>query len=487
MMCDFPNELLRRGAIDEEHHRRLTELQLHSYIMAPLKARGRMLGVVTLVLAESERRFTSEDLSLAQELAHRAALAIDNARLYQELRDADRRKDEFLAMLAHELRNPLAPMRTAAEVMRLRGFENPELVWARDLMERQTGTLARLVDDLLDVSRITRGKIQLRKERLELSAFVRRMGEAYGPSVRERRHELEVRLPDRPVWVDADPMRLEQVVGNLLNNAAKYTEPGGTITLTLETVPREPGHRRGGAKAAPEAVIRVRDTGIGIAPELLSRVFELFTQADRTLDRAQGGLGIGLTLVRTLTEMHGGQVEAASAGPGQGSEFRIRLPAVDQPARPSREEARPAPPPERADVSARERVLVVDDNEDAAETLAELLELWGYQAIIAHDGETGLQVARRFAPEIAILDIGLPRMDGYELARRLRTSEQDEAGWQQDEESSTLLIALTGYGQEEDRRKALEAGFDHHFTKPVDIEGLRRALESSRFEALVSG
>ncbi|HEU4753613.1 MAG TPA: ATP-binding protein, partial [Armatimonadota bacterium] len=493
MLNGISDQMLAAAPMPESRRAILQQLSLRCYLIAPLVARGRMLGAVTFALAESGRDFGSEDLSLAQELAHRAALAIDNSRLYRELQHADQRKDEFLAMLAHELRNPLAPMRNVAEVLKLRGFDDPALVRARELMERQTGNLTRLVDDLLDVSRITRGKIDLRKEPVEISSFVRRVGDAYLPIFQAFDHQFEVTVPPEPLWLEADPTRLEQIIGNLLNNAAKYTEPGGRIDLAVTVACANAGH-------PSSIVVSVRDTGIGIREDLLPRVFDLFIQDHRTLDRAQGGLGIGLTLVRNLTEMHGGRVEARSHGPGRGSEFLVYLPAgvrTESGPLPDRASLNPSAP--AVPLPGSRRVLVVDDNQDAAETLAELLELWGYDVLIAHDGESGLQAAETFRPEIGILDIGLPHMNGYELAKRLRGLEGAPepaallpapravagksprslatAGSGPAHTGRMLLAALTGYGQEEDRRRAREAGFDYHFTKPVDIEALRRALQ----------
>lgn len=367
----------------------------------------------------------------------------------EELVAADRRKDQFLAMLAHELRNPLAPIRNAVELMRQIETVDPAFQHSREMVERQVKHLARLVDDLLDVSRITQGSIRLRKETVQLATILERAVDAIRPLIESRGHELTVQLPLRAVRLEADPTRLEQVVSNLLNNAAKYTMPGGHIWLIAEA---ENG----------EVVIRVRDTGIGVPPDILGRVFEPFVQSDGSLARSEGGLGIGLTLVRSLVEMHGGSVEAHSPGLGQGSEFVIRLPV-----RPASLEA-PAPAEPPAPSAARPvRVMVVEDNVDAAESLASLLRIWGHEVLVAHDGLEALEKARTYWPEVVLLDIGLPKLDGYQVARRLR----EDLGLE-----GTLLVAMTGYGQAEDRRRSREAGIHHHYVKPVEPAVLRSLL-----------
>jgi PAS domain S-box-containing protein len=371
------------------------------------------------------------------------------------LREADRRKDEFLAMLAHELRNPLAPITSSVQVLNLLGPRDARLQYARDAIDRQVRHLSRLVDDLLDVSRLSTGKVQLQKGPVELAAVLARAVETSRPLIDARRHELTVAVPDEPVWVDGDATRLAQVVSNLLNNAAKYTEEGGRIALAA-------------GREGDEAVLRVRDTGVGIPAEMLGQVFDLFTQVDRGLDRAQGGLGIGLTLVKSLAEMHGGRVTAHSEGAGRGSEFVVRLPALPGPPRTA--EGGTARSPDRPDVPPR-RVLVVDDNVDAAQTLALMLRALGHEVRTAHDGPAALREAELLRPEVVLLDIGLPRMDGYEVARRLRETE----GLGQ-----PLLVALTGYGQEEDRRRAAAAGFDVHLVKPADPQTVERLVAHLR-------
>jgi PAS domain S-box-containing protein len=358
------------------------------------------------------------------------------------LSDLHRRKDEFLAMLSHELRNPLAPISNAVHLLRLQKGENPIQQQAREIIERQLGQLSRLVDDLLEISRITTGRVQLRQERVAMSGIVERAVESVRPLIDQHRHELTVSLSPQPLWLYADATRLEQVVVNLLNNAAKYTDEGGHIWLTVQ-------------QEDDACVLRVRDTGIGIAPELLPRIFDLFTQAARSLARSQGGLGIGLCLVHRLVEMHRGTVMAYSAL-GQGSEFVVRLPMMvslaAQPPLPSQETAEPTGP--------SLRVLVVEDNVDAAQSLAMLLKVSGHQVRTAHTGPTGLEAALDYRPNVVLLDIGLPGMDGYEVAERIR---------QQPVLQNVMLVAMTGYGQDADRQRSQEVGFNAHLVKPVDF------------------
>jgi PAS domain S-box-containing protein len=376
----------------------------------------------------------------------------DRKRAEEALKEADRRKDEFLAMLAHELRNPLAPIRNALQILREPGADSAAAEQAGAMIERQVQTMVRLVDDLLDVSRITRGKVRLRKEPVALAAVVSRAVESARPLIDANRHELSVRLPDEPAILEADPTRLEQVFANLLNNAAKYTERGGALQLHARV--------EGG-----EAEVRVRDSGFGIPPEVLPHVFDLFAQAERTLDRSQGGLGIGLTLVRSLVELHGGRVSAQSEGPGKGSEFVVRLPLLAGPVAPPEAADRPEAP--AAQAGRPLRVLVVDDNKDIADSLAFLVRLWGHDVRTSHDGQSALKAARTYRPRVVLLDIGLPGLTGYEVARELRAdSGSDEV----------MLVAITGYGQEEDRRRSRQAGFDLHWVKPVDPAALQRLL-----------
>ena len=440
-VADISDGILKAVAQDAEHLAIMRTLALRSYVCVPLVARGAPIGALTLAYAESGRRYTEADLELVKDVARRVAAAVDNARLYQELRTEDRRKDEFLATLAHELRNPLAPIRTGLAILRVaRDGETAEKT--REIIERQLAHMVRLVDDLLDLSRVTRGKIQLERERVDIRSIVGAALEASRPLIEAAGLELTVRLPDRPVLLDADRTRLAQVVSNLLNNAAKYTERGGRVALDAEV--------DDGA-----LVLRVRDTGVGIPQELLSHIFEMFAQVGQSVGRSQGGLGIGLTLVQRLVDLHGGRVWAESGGSGRGSTFVVRLPlAADGDAEPRRNEA-PRPPLSKQ----VRRVLVVDDNADAAETLASLLALDGHDVRVAGTGPDALSVLAGFSPDVAFLDIGLPGMSGYELARRIR-GEPRHAG--------VRLVAVTGWGQREDRRLSHEAGFDHHLTKPVD-------------------
>jgi signal transduction histidine kinase len=392
----------------------------------------------------------------ARELLARVSAHLQMARLRREtsesLREANRRKDEFLAMLAHELRNPLAPIRNSLEILKMPRLDGAAAERIREMMERQVHHLVRLVDDLLDVSRVMRGKVDLRTEPVELASVVARAVETAQPLIEARGHELTIGLADESLPLEADPVRLAQVVGNLLTNAAKYTESHGRISLTA---------RREG----DQAVLRVRDTGIGIPADMLPRVFDLFVQVDHATTKAQGGLGVGLTLVKSLAEMHGGTVEAHSPGPGEGSEFVVRLPlSARRQEPPGKKEDAGQPQPESP--SGR-RLLVVDDNRDAAESLALLLRLQGHEVRVAHDGPAALEMVSSHRPEMVFLDIGMPGMDGYEVARRL----QHMPGMR-----GVRLAALTGWGQEDDRRRTAQAGFDHHLVKPVEPKVLEELL-----------
>ncbi|HWE37965.1 MAG TPA: response regulator [Isosphaeraceae bacterium] len=423
-----------------------------------LTSGGEPVGTIATYFPRPQRP-TEGEARLVELYARQAAESIDNARLYRAIREADRQKGEFLAMLAHELRNPLAPLLHALHMLGSGVGAGPECGPIRDVAERQARHLARLVDDLLDVSRISTGKIELRTGPVDLREAVARAAETARPLVESRRHKLTLSLPEGPLPLVADEARIEQVLANLLNNAAKYTEPGGRIWIEA---------RRDG----DDAVVRVRDTGVGIAPELLPRVFDLFAQAERSLDRSQGGLGIGLTLVRRLVELHGGSIVADSPGVGLGSEFVVRLPirAAD-PETSAPDEDRPGAVADAADAPPPLHVLVVDDNADAARLLARLLEVNGHHAEVAYDGPTALERAQARPPDVVLLDIGLPGMDGYEVARKLRASVGLDRA---------LLVALTGYGQEEDRRRSREAGMDVHLTKPVDPRTLKELLARPR-------
>ena len=360
----------------------------------------------------------------------------------EALADLHRRKDEFLAMLSHELRNPLAPIANAVQLLRLLPNESPPQQQARAMIERQVTQMTRLIDDLMEVSRITSGRVQLRLERVAVNGVVERALGTSRPSIDLHHHDLAVSLSPEPIWLDADAARLEQVVVNLLTNAAKYTPDGGRIVLSVR-------------REEDECVLRVRDTGVGIAPELLPRVFDLFTQAERSLDRSQGGLGIGLAVVQRLVEMHRGRVEVFSS-PGRGSEFVVRLPVILSEA----PKASPTPTEAAPPTGPSLRVLVVDDNVDAALILGELLEAYGHDVRTAHTGPTAVAAASDYNADVMLLDIGLPELDGYEVARRIR---------QQPTHNETVLVALTGYGQESDRDRSQAAGFDHHLVKPADF------------------
>ncbi|WP_437591121.1 hybrid sensor histidine kinase/response regulator [Sorangium sp. So ce1000] len=369
----------------------------------------------------------------------------------EEVESNARQMEEFVAMLAHELRNPLAPIANAASVLKLEGKDNAQVVWAAGLMERQIDQLVRLVDDLLDVSRITRGKIALESKRVDLADVVARAAEASQTWIDAREQALEVQLPVEPLAVvQGDMARLTQVVNNLLHNAAKFTPPRGSIRVTLEA-------------DDAQATLRIRDTGVGISPELLPKVFDLFTQGDRSLDRTEGGLGIGLTIVRRLVELHGGTVQALSEGAGRGSEFIVRLPRSERPVAPLAASA-PA-----AQAGRKLRILVVDDNRDSAESMALLLKRMGNEVHAVFDGPSALDLATRLPPDVVLLDIGMPGMTGYDVARALRRIP---------DLANLSLFAMTGYGQESDRRRTQEAGFDVHLVKPIRADVLKRHLAS---------
>jgi signal transduction histidine kinase/ActR/RegA family two-component response regulator len=387
----------------------------------------------------------------AQYIADLREAAQVKEKLLIELSESARGKDEFLAMLGHELRNPLASILSAAQVVRLRAAKGKDIGPTTNIVERQALHMARLIDDLLDVARVSQGKIVLRKELIDLASVVSRAVEAVRPLVEEGRHELVIALPGAPVVIEADLARLQQIISNLLSNAARYSDPGGTIWLSA-------------AAEGATLVLRVRDRGMGMAKDLLPRVFELFVQADRSLSRSQGGLGIGLALVRNLVELHGGSVEAKSDGPGKGSEFVVRLPYAPQPALP--DGAAVDGELERPAVGGGRRVVIIDDNVDAASCLAELLEGWGYSVRTAYDGMSGIEAALSYRPSLILLDIGLPDVNGYEVAGRLRRALRTES----------RIVAVTGYGQAVDRQRAREAGFDHHVVKPVNLDLLHSLL-----------
>ena len=415
-------------SIDEVIHSPIDKVELQARMEVLLRARRQAVD-----LHDAARRRTDE--------------------LVSELSEANRRKDEFLAILAHELRNPLAPIRNGLQIMRLASDNKAAAEQARTMMEEQLAQMVRLIDDLLDISRITRGKIELRKERVELAAVIQSAVESSSPLIEASGHDLTVTLPREPIFLDADLTRLAQVFSNLLNNAAKYTDRGGRIRLTA-------------LGQGSDVVITVRDTGIGIPAGMLSKVFEMFMQVDRSLERTQGGLGIGLTLVKRLVDMHGGTSEARSDGPGKGSEFVVRLPVMVLP---------PAQNPQRSNgccdqavAASGRRVLVVDDNPELARSFDMLLRLMGHESRVAYDGLAAVEAAEAFRPDVVLMDIGMPKLNGYEAARRIR-----EQPWGKD----MALVAVTGWGQEEDRRRSHEAGFDQHLVKPVDHADLQKVLD----------
>jgi signal transduction histidine kinase len=404
----------------------------------------RELETLNATLQRANAELECANRSLQKEVAERA-------RAEQALQAADRNKDEFLAMLAHELRNPLAPILNALQLMRMKPPEH-RLQWAQEVIERQLAYLTRLVDDLLDVSRITRGKITLAREPLEVAALITRAVETIQPLIEERDHQLILQVPSAPLRVSGDPTRLTQALGNVLGNAAKYTDRGGRIELLC-------------FRAGANVEIRVRDNGIGIPAELLPRIFDLFMQLDRKSDHSPSGLGIGLALVRRLVEMHGGSVTALSGGVGLGSEFVICLPLLADAA--AAVEDRRELTGSRGAPAVSRRILLADDNADALESLATVLRLRGHEVFSAPNGAMALETAVRYLPEVALLDIGMPLLDGYEVARRIRAQEWGKA---------VTLVALTGWGQESDRRRSQEAGFDTHLVKPLDLDKLTALL-----------
>ncbi|MFP5390051.1 MAG: ATP-binding protein [Gammaproteobacteria bacterium] len=447
-VAEITEEMVARAARDDEHAAILRQLGLRSYIGVPLAVRGRNLGVITFIVAEGERRYGPDDVALAEDIGRRAAVAIDNAKLYRALQKADQRKDEFLAMLAHELRNPLAPIRAAADLLALtRG--DARLASISGVLSRQVDHMTGLVNDLLDVSRVTRGNIVLDNAPADVGGVVMAAIEQARPLIDARNHQLHAHVEPGPLTVMGDEKRLVQILVNLLNNAAKYTLPGGRIDVSA---------RADGA----DVLIEVRDNGIGMSAELVTSAFELFAQAARASDRAQGGLGLGLALVRRLVELHGGQVRAFSEGEGYGSRFAVRLPLLASAAVPA------SPDPLAAAAGPiRLRVLIVDDNIDAATVLGAFLEAAGHDVDVSYEPHAALRKVRRQAYDVCLLDIGLPGMDGHTLARRIRAECPAPA---------PVLIAVTGYGQSHDRSAALAAGFDHYLVKPVEALNLTALL-----------
>lgn len=449
---------------------------LRSAAAVPMVFGERVLGVVLIASANPDDRNAGAEAGMPDELAARAATAFENARLYrilqreilerqaaqEALQQTNQRKDEFLAMMSHELRNPLAPIHTAIEVIRRVAAPHPRVTWALDIADRQLRQMTRLIEELLDVARISQGKIVLKRETMDLNAVIGQGVETVQPFIDSRRQVLSVAMSEEPAWLLGDVARLTQVIANLLHNASKYSPEGTAIALASWF-------------EEDDIVVSVRDQGIGIDEELLTRIFDLFAQGKRGLDRAQGGLGVGLTLARRLTEMHGGQIQAFSEGRDRGSEFKIRLPRVA-----------PTPAPVAGQNGAAvasaprleaQRILIVDDNRDAAAGIAAVFELEGHQVRTAGDGEEALASVAQHRPSVVVLDIGLPLLDGYEVARRMRRMPETE---------DALLIALTGYGQIEDRQAALGAGFDHHFVKPAEPNALLACIRQWLFERCAS-
>ena len=448
--------LLRDKPASQAAVRELQDKGYMHYEHLPLETNGgRRVEVEVVANAYGEGQHSVIQCNI-RDISERARLERKTHEQAEALADLHRRKDEFLAMLSHELRNPLAPILNAVQLLQLQRDESGLQQRARAIIERQLGQLVHLVDDLLEVSRISTGRIHLHREKLDMRAIVECGVETSRPVIEQRRHALALRLPLSPIWIDGDATRLEQVVVNLLNNAAKYTDEGGHIWLSLQ-------------QEGNEAVLQVRDSGVGIAPELMPRIFDLFTQAERSLARSQGGLGIGLSLVQRLVEMQGGKVAAHSAL-GQGSEFVVRLPVVltaePQPPSSPTEQARPT--------GTSLRVLVVDDNVDAVEGFEMLLRDSGHDVRSAYDGPTAIEAALDYRPNVVLLDIGLPGLDGYEVAKRMR---------QQPILQQVVLVAMTGYAQESDRERAQQAGFDHHLVKPVPFAQLQKILASGSKKA----
>ena len=444
-----------RAVLDERIGPRLCEFigcVPDKFLAAPVVESGTIRGILAVYRRSAE--FTDADAAMLSALADQVAIALANVGHVRRLenaigalRDADRRKDEFLGMLSHELRNPLAPIRTAIYLLSRVDPQSESASRARLVIQRQTDHLTRLIDDLLDVTRIARGKITLRRERLNVIEVVRRASEDHRSMLSAHGLTFTLDVPPDAVWVEGDPTRIAQVVGNLLQNAAKFTQTGGQVFLTVRT-------------AARLVEISVRDTGAGIEPELLDRLFEPFVQSERSLARTAGGLGLGLALVKGVVELHGGTAHVISAGSGQGAEFLVRLPLAVAPRRYGTAAVR------SADRVNSRRVLVVDDNRDAAESLAELVALFGHSVEVAYDGASAIEMAQTTSPDVVLCDIGLPGINGYEVARRIRARASD----------AVRLIAVSGYAQPDDVKKAVDAGFDAHIAKPPDPAVLDRLL-----------
>ncbi len=447
-MATDPVHLVRLQQANDARTRSLASAGIRSCACYPLQAGDTRLGTICFASREKDS-FAPDEQDVLETLAQYATFAFQRLRHIEQMRESDRRKDEFLATLAHELRDPLAPLANVLELIRHSHGDARVLHMAQETMERQLGHLVQLVDDLLDVARITRNQLQLRRQRIELATMVDRAAEMAAPLIEAASLALEISLPDEPVWLEADPVRLTQVFSNLLINATKFTEPHGNITLAAE-------------RQGEQVVVTVSDNGIGIPPDQLHAIFDLFTQVPQAPEYARSGLGIGLTLVARLVAMHGGTVEASSAGRGQGSRFVVRLPVAADSAR----EEVPKLEPAQENAGGR-RILVVDDNRDSTASLAMLLEIAGHTVREAYDGPEALEAAREFQPEVLLLDIGLPTLDGYEVCRRVR-----EESWGRE----VLVVALSGWGQPEDRRKSKDAGFDYHMVKPIKHDELTALL-----------
>ena len=435
---------LESVATSREHLSAMRELSFGSMLTVPLIARTKTLGALTLFRATSHPSYDDESLQLASAIASPAALAIDNAYLFEEAQRSVRRKDEFFAVLGHELRNPLAPIVTSLDLLRRRIPAAPEL----DVMERQVAHLVRLVDDLLDVTRITRGKVELHPSSIEIADVVDAAVEQIAPLLEKRGHTFSTSVPSTGLRCQVDPQRVAQILSNLLSNAAKYTPRGGNVSLQA-------------TREGAEVVIVVADDGPGIPADMMATLFDPFSQGPQGIDRAGGGLGLGLAIARSLAQLHHGTLTAHSDGPNEGSRFELRLPRMSTG---TELEAADDEPVDAA--SPSRRILVVDDNRDAAQMLAVLLDTQGHEVRVAHDGPGALQIAADFGPELALLDIGLPVMDGYELARRMRATV----------DPPPRMIAITGYGDEGDRERSAAAGFEHHLVKPVSLANLKRVL-----------
>jgi PAS domain S-box-containing protein len=437
---------------DDANTQALKLLGIRACACNPLLAGDRLLGTLSFA-SRVQDRFDEDEVAFIETISHYVTVACERLRLVNELTESGMRKDEFLAMLAHELRNPLAPIRTAVQVLHVKGSPVPDARWSRAVIDRQVQHLTRLVDDLLDISRITRNKLVLRRSPIELAEVISAAVESSRPLIEQSGHELTVSLASEPVYIDGDAVRLSQVFQNLLNNAAKYTERGGRISLAAE--------RQGDA-----VVVRVKDTGVGIPPDTLPRLFEMFYQADRSLERNQSGLGVGLALARRLVEAHGGRVEARSEGVGKGSEFIVRLPILAEPATGV---AGPQAGNQERNVISGLRILVADDNRDSADLFTMYLEMMGNEVRTAYDGVAAVEEAEQFRPDAVLLDIGMPRLNGEDVCRRIRSTP-----WGR----NAVLIAVTGWDREENRRRIAEAGFDAHLVKPVDPNSVVELLAS---------